>query len=463
MTKKPFLILIPMLLLIGIVSIEYTGISIILPAVSESLHLNLSQIKWCGIGYLLFFSAFIVVAGQAGDRFGNKSVLYTGIFLFAFSSFLAAVSNNGFCLVFARCIQGFGAAAIWPNATAIAFKCMPSDKKSLAIGLVTGIVGFSMALGPLLAGVLSSFLSWRWFFIINLPVVSLVLALTFKTKIEVPVNSKKLDIFGMLMLTTALMMLAVGFNFVGLSVLEIASFLLFFSFSLMIFKFFLSYEKSIKNPFCDIAIFQNRIFIMGCVLRALSNFSFYTFIFVMGLYLMSNLGYSSFMSGVLFLPMTISIGILSSISSVVINKYGIKKALVSGFLLFSVGYYLSSFSQEVSIYTLMAIFTLPGFGYALTSSGLLNITMSTLSSSQLGIASGIFYMFSLLASSIGISFATIIMKLNTSSSIIKDAVSLSFTEIMFFCCAMSLVGSVVSYVFLKTKKGCLLTNSGVRL
>lgn len=449
--NNPFLTLFPVLIAILMVCVEYTGITIAIPTISRSLNLSLVAIQWSTMGYLVTFAAIVVAAGQLADNYGHKKILQIGLFIFALSSFLGGMANSGLMLIIARFLQGVGAATIWPSATALAFNCMPNNKKALAIGIVTGIVGFSMALGPLFAGYFSQSLSWRWFFLINVPLSLLSIFMLYSLPItKIGTNKKeRLDMFGIFFLSISLGILAVGFNLFGQNIFKTILSCTLIGVSLGCLSYFVRYERAINHAFFDANILSNKTFFLGCILRCFMNASFYMFLFIMGLYLVRVMDYDPLSSGIKFLPMTITIGVMSPIAGHIISRLGAGFMAFLGMLAFLIGYYIFSYTSSLHSTIMLIAFVLPGIGYGFLSPSLLTITMQSVLPTQSGVASGIFYMFSLISSSVGVSVATLLIKLQQHHSLtLSKEIFNSLDKAMLLCCGM-LITSIIILFFMK--------------
>ncbi|MBN2776555.1 MAG: MFS transporter [Bacteroidales bacterium] len=440
MNKRQVFILLAMSLAVFMFCIEYTGIVIIIPAISQSLFLNTNEIQWSVIGYLLSFAVFIIISGRLGDIYGNRLVLIYGVVLFALASLLGGFSINAWQIILARVLQGLGAALLWPNTTAIVFNSSPENKKALAIGIITGVIGFSMAIGPLLAGYLSAIWDWRLFFFINIPLALIIIAVTCASVKTSKSNEKKtIDHWGLLLLILGLGCLMLGISYIKIDITTIFSSLLLILIGLLFLKKFLSHEKKSSYIMLDSDLIKNNNFILGCTVRATTNAAFYVIMFIMGLYLHLNLGYSTLKTGIMFLPMTLMIGFFSPIAGKLIDRYS--ELLISsiGLLFFIISYFafalLQHFLQESRL--LILLFLLLGIGYGFSSPGLLTFTMHTVEKKNTGAASGLFYMSSVLGSSIGVSIATIIL------SLYHSVLSKAFTPIMFLCVITASIGLLI--------------------
>jgi EmrB/QacA subfamily drug resistance transporter len=175
-------------------------VNVALPNIASDLHSSLSDVAWVLNGYALFFGALLVPAGRFGDKFGRKTVFMLGLVIFTVASLACAVSPNLWVLVACRCVQGAGAAMLIPSSLGLVLTTMPPARveRSVRLWAVSGAA--AGAVGPVIGGLLTS-LSWRWIFLINLPIGITAIAVTWKMIPQVlhDFSTKLPDLVGTLM------------------------------------------------------------------------------------------------------------------------------------------------------------------------------------------------------------------------------------------------------------------------
>ncbi|MGH9028190.1 MAG: MFS transporter, partial [Acidimicrobiales bacterium] len=159
----------------GIVMIDSTVVGIALPTIGRDFHTSLGPLQWVVTGYTLTLAAFLLLGGSLGDRFGRRKVFMVGIGWFAVCSVLCAIAPDAPVLIVMRILQGIGAALLTPGSLAILQASFTEKDRSRAIGAWSGLGGVASAAGPVLGGYLVADASWRWIFLINVPVSVLVL------------------------------------------------------------------------------------------------------------------------------------------------------------------------------------------------------------------------------------------------------------------------------------------------
>ena len=438
--KSYFYVLFSMLLAILIVGIGYTGMPIIIQPLGKELALSFLQIQWVSISYLLTFSVSIVIAAKIGDVYGNKKILVLGLAAFGIASSISGVSHLYNELIVSRLMQGLAAGMILPNATAVILKSASEGKKHFSLGMLTGVVGISMTVGPAIAGFLVNYFSWRWFFSIDAPLSILILISVYICpKIKKTATAKHVDIVGFMLFTIPLCLFIIAI----LTTSQIAhrwwvTFLL-LSTSIILFVLFFISEKKTKAPLFDISILTNRPFLLGCALRILTNLSFYSFIYIISLYLNNNIGFSLIKSGLLLFPMSLVVGITAATSGHLIKKHGELPFVVTSCICLSMLYLIFSFAHNMSAYQIMLLLIIPGLCYGLLSSALVILALKKVKKEHSGIAAGMFYMSTLIGSLLGVILSTTIVRNNTIYKISQT----NFIHVLLMCSLFTLVALMV--------------------
>ena len=160
----------------GIAFLDSTVVNVALPHIGEDLDTGVGGLQWVLNGYLVAVSSLILLGGSLGDLFGRKRIFQIGVLVFAAGSLLCAVAPTALTLVLARAVQGVGGALLTPGSLAILEASFRPDDRSRAIGAWSGLGGVASAIGPFVGGWLVDAASWRWIFLIDLPLSIAVLA-----------------------------------------------------------------------------------------------------------------------------------------------------------------------------------------------------------------------------------------------------------------------------------------------
>jgi EmrB/QacA subfamily drug resistance transporter len=196
----------------GMAAIDATVIGIALPTIGRDFHASVGTLQWVVTGYTLTLSSLLLLGGTLGDRYGRRRVFMVGIAWFTVASAACAVSSGSGQLVVTRMLQGVGGALLTPGSLAILEASFATEDRSEAIGAWSGLGGVATAAGPLLGGYLIAAASWRWIFLINLPLGVIVLMLSARHVPETrdPTSTGGVDVAGAVLATAFLAALAYG-------------------------------------------------------------------------------------------------------------------------------------------------------------------------------------------------------------------------------------------------------------
>ncbi|MEE1767370.1 MFS transporter [Streptomyces sp. JV185] len=183
--------------------VDVTIVLVALPASSESLGSSLSQLQWVAYGYALAVAASLLGAGMLADRHGRSRMYVGGLVVFALASIACALSPGMAVLIAARIVQGLGAAAMFTTTLSLISTLYSGRRLSLAFGTWAAVAASASALGPILGGLLTQTLDWRWIFYVNVPVTALIMTFRYIPRTAPPVRdaSRRLDVPGLLPFT----------------------------------------------------------------------------------------------------------------------------------------------------------------------------------------------------------------------------------------------------------------------
>ncbi|ODN43456.1 MFS transporter [Piscirickettsia litoralis] len=434
------------------INIEYTGISVVTPAISTALSIPLAQTNWIALIYLLMFAAFIISGGRLGDLYSAKRIMTLGLILFIIGSFVGGISLTPWQMLLGRGMQGLGAAIAFPNITSIAYQSAPDDKKGVVLGVLTGMIGLSMAIGPPLAGLVTTHGSWRWFFLINIPIgiFTTFIIYLFLPVIKSSNNLKEkvnFDFSGMVLLS---ILLGSIIYTLGLMKNGFDDFILLGSGFIIIFLslvLFIYNENRVKQPLILFAHLKNTQLVIGCLIRSCIHFGVYIVLFIMGLYLVFVMEFSAYRAGLILFPMSIAMGLFSFISGKLIDRYGPYIPTVFGIILLIVcyiGFMLLPIRENISL--IMVLFAVYGIAYTLTSPGLMKLTLSAVDESTRGLASGLFYMMSLFGSTVGLAVTGLVLHCYSLASE-KLSLIAAFLPLMGICLVVA-IGALITLLIL---------------
>ena len=413
-------VIFPILLLINI---DFTSIYILIPPIAKNFNLTTAQSSWLVTLYLLFFGVPTIISGRLGDIYGQRPLLYCGLSLFALSSLLCGLTHNYGQLLIARSLQGLSAALMWPNITVIGFNLFPKSKKNMGIAIVVSAIGFGMALGPIFGGMITSYFGWRWVFFMNIP-LSIVIGFFLLALVGdcAKIKSPSISFLG-----PALLILALGSFILGLNQLPTQSNLYAYSIcfiiiSLILGAIFLFIERKATRPILSRKIRNNRLFWHGCALRIVSVTPFYIVLFVISALLENNFRLNPFKTGLLFLPLTATMGICSLINSKISRVICPRLMLTTSAVSYIAGFIILLTLIPTSQYWLISLtLAFIGLGFSFASSAALSIGIHSVPIKMQGAATGVFYTASMTTGLITIAASSYVLSYFDSGLNVSDA------------------------------------------
>ena len=311
--------------------LDSTIVNVALPTIHRDLHFSNANLEWLITAYSLTFGGLLLFGGRIGDLYGKRRMFMTGIAVFAVSSLLCGLAQSDIWLIITRGFQGIGGAIVAPTALAlIATNFAEGKERNRAMAVYAAMSGGGGALGLLLGGILTDLVSWRWIFIVNVPIGALVLLLAPWALNEAETTSGRLDLPGALTVTSGMLALVYGLSNAASHSWGSLGTVVPLTVAVVLLVSFVFIESKSAEPLMPIDIFKNRnrsgtYAMMLCIITGL--FSMFYF---MTQFLQNILGWSPLKTGVGFLPMTLGIVVAAAIASQLVGKIGIRVPLLIG-------------------------------------------------------------------------------------------------------------------------------------
>jgi EmrB/QacA subfamily drug resistance transporter len=372
--------------------IDSTVVNVALPALQSSFGASVVGVQWVVEAYGLTLAALILVGGSMGDAFGRRKMFLLGIVLFAIASAACGFATNIQQLIAARAVQGIGAAFLVPGSLALISASFGESERGRAIGTWSGFTAITTAIGPVLGGWLIQHLSWRWAFLINLPLAAAVIVVSlWRVPESRGAHAGPIDWQGAITATFSLAALVFGFvessNLRWRNPLVGAS----LAVGIMAALAFLRMEARSASPMVPLKLFRSQAFSGANLLTFFLYSAIGMFFFVLPLNLIQVQHYSPTATGGAVLPMILLMFALSRWSGGLVHRYGARLPLVVGPLITALGFFLFSIPDVGGDYW-SAFFPgvmIVGFGMAVSVAPLTTVVMGAVDQDHVGAASGI--------------------------------------------------------------------------
>lgn len=367
--------------------LDLTIVNTALPSIQKNLETNLETLQWIMTGLFAALSGCMVIAGKLADIMGHRRLIIIGLIIFGIASLLAAISPFVQVLIFARILQGVGIAILYTAPPAFINHVYEKSHVSKMMGYYFSASSLGIASGPLLGGFVVALLGWRWIFYLNIPFVLIALSIVIlcsdahETK-----NEKNLDIKGGVLLVLSLMILLMASNYV---ITKLIFGLSLFVISCLIFLNFYFYEKRINDPILDFKLFRYPTFLIGGLANVALASYYTTAFFIMPLYLSFVKHCDALHIGLILLPSTLMLPLLSPWVNRIVQKFSVWHVLMAGFFCFSLSAFTQmTFDVSTPLLWIIIVYSLIGIGWAFILSPSFSSALMSIPKDQSGEAMG---------------------------------------------------------------------------
>ena len=390
--RRRFLVLAICCMSLFIVGLDNTIVNVALPSIQRDLNASVSGLQWTIDAYTLVLASLLMLSGSTGDRLGRRRIFQTGLALFTLGSLLCSLSPSLSWLIAARMIQAVGGSMLNPVAMSIITNTFTDAKeRARAIGVWGATVGVSMALGPVVGGVLVGSVGWQSIFWINIPVgiAALVLAGLFVPESKAA-KARRIDPVGQLLVIVLLASITYGIIEAPAAGWTSAQTLGCFALGAAAVAGLIGYESRREEPLIDLRFFRSVPFSGATVIAVCGFASLAGFLFLNTLYLQDALGYSALHAGLFTLPMAVMTVVFAPMSGRIVGSRGPRLPLVAaGIAMTLSGLLLTGLSLTTPLWQLFTAYILFGIGFGMLNAPITNTAVSGMPRSQAGVAAAV--------------------------------------------------------------------------
>jgi EmrB/QacA subfamily drug resistance transporter len=404
---------------------DFSALNVALPQIERDFDAQVSTVQWVVNAYALVFGMLIVAGGRIADLFGRRRMFFVGAGIFTVFSIAGGAAQDIDWLIAARCLMGVGGALMWPAILGMTYAALPQEKAGLAGGLILGAAGLGNVIGPLLGGVLTDLLSWRWIFFANVPIAAFAVLVTLWKMHQPTVRSadERIDYAGIATLSVALVALLVALDQAtdwGWGDPRIVALLAVF---VVLLPVFVAIERRMgPNALIPPDVARNTSFAMSCLAILMMSATFFASLLYLPQLMIKLFGYSPIEAGLGLLPMMGMFALSSFIAGPLYNRLGAKLIISIGAACIAVGSFLLSFAHSDStLGSLVPGMVLLGIGLGLFYSSATTAGVTAVAPERSSLAGGLVYMFQIAGGSVGLGLTTTVFTAGIHSSLADDA------------------------------------------
>lgn len=372
----------------GLTLLDGTIVNVALRSIGDDLDASLSQLQWVVNGYFLSLASLILLGGSLGDRFGRRRIFVLGAWWFALASLACGLAPTAEVLIVARVLQGVGGALLTPGSLALIQSAFRREDRARAIGAWSGLGGIATAVGPLVGGLLIDYVSWRWIFLINLPLAVLTVWLAHRYVPESRDESAhpRFDIPGAVLVSLALAALTFTLTDFRHEWAPWAG-----GAAVVLSIGFLVVERRTTAPMVPLGLFADRTFSAANVMTLVVYAALGAIMFFLVLQLQTVGGYSALQAGLATIPVTVCMLLLAARGGQLGERIGPRIPMTVGPLVMAAGtWWLTAAGEDVSWWRdVLPGTTVFGLGLALMVAPLTATVLAAAPDDRAGIASGI--------------------------------------------------------------------------
>jgi EmrB/QacA subfamily drug resistance transporter len=402
------------------VILDVAVVNVALPSIKLDLNFSQTSLQWVISAYAILFGGTLLLGGRLADLLGRRRLFVAGLALFSASSLLCGLAWSEGSLIGFRALQGLGGALLAPAALSLLMTTFAEGReRNLALGIYGAASGSGAAVGVLMGGLLTSYLSWPWIFFVNVPVGLTAIALTplLLRESRAELTHRHFDFAGAVSVTGGLMLLVYAMTRATSDGWGSATTLGLIASALALVLAFIAIELRSASPLLPLRIFRSRTLTAANATMAIVGAVAFSEFFLLTLYLQDVLHYSAVQSGIAFTGFALTVVVVSNIAQVIVGRLGARPTLTAGLLLSAVSVALLTRLPVDGHYfwDLFPGFVLGGAGMGLSFVPVTIASLTGVERSDAGVASGLINTSRQIGGAIGLAAASAIAATSTSS------------------------------------------------
>ncbi|MCE0724809.1 MULTISPECIES: MFS transporter [Legionella] len=402
--------------------LDYTVVNVALPTIQQELQANLVSMQWVMNIYFLALCVLATVMGGFGDLYGRRRCLYLGSAIFVIASIIAGLSSDIHWLILGRLLQGVGAAIIFPLGLSLLPQFFPEEERGKAVAWFGSIGGIALALGPLLGGLIVTYLGWRWIFFINIPICLLGYLFCFKSVSESQTNAHQLalDIKGMFLLAFTMSGIVLGLIYSQTYGWTASLTLICFAVAIITGILLIKAEENHPNPLIDFKVYSNLLFSAGAILCFLAGVLSSVTLFFDPQYLQIIKNQSAELSGFILFAIPVSVFLIAFFVGKLISRLGLLHTILLGLFLACCATLLQVFfTSTISLFYVIFAFICLGSMWALGNTVSVIAAQTAVGPERASVATGSMVTLFNIGGSIGLTLAIVIYNYVTNNVLTK--------------------------------------------
>ena len=371
--------------------VDVTIVVVALPSIRDSLHTSFSDVQWTIDAYSLSLAALLLPTGSLADILGRRRVFAAGLTVFTIGSLLCGIAGTGLELILFRALQGIGGATIFATSLALLAQTFHGPERGVAFGAWGAVAGIATAVGPALGGLLTTELSWRWIFFVNLPfgVAAIVITLIGVQEFRPP-HARRIDVPGFAVFTLGLVGLVYGLIESSRAGWGATQVIVAFAIAAVALTAFPLVERARRQPMFDFSLFRKPTFVGGSIAAFGMNGSLFAVLLYIVLYLQNGLHYSALQTGVRLLVITGGSLLTAIPAGRLSEKVPVRWLIAPGLMLVGVGLLLMRGLGPGTSWTHLILgFAVAGAGSGMVNPPLASTAVGVVAPEDAGMASGI--------------------------------------------------------------------------